>query len=80
MKARRGSFGILRDPQKADGFNNDLLALVGKADFLAFAVAVDKHSTQSKRYGPLPSHPYHIALLALMERYCGWLRKYPRRS
>jgi len=73
MKARRGPFGMLRDPAKAEGFNNDLVALVQQADFLGFAVVVDKHATQSKSYGPLPSHPYHIGLLALMERYCGWL-------
>src|SRR6266851_838572 len=28
MKARRGPFGMLRDPAKAEGFNNDLVALV----------------------------------------------------
>jgi hypothetical protein len=73
MKARRGPFAILRDSDKADAFNADLLALVGQAKFRAFAVVVDKHSTQTNRYGPLPYHPYHVALLALMERCCGWL-------
>jgi|DewCreStandDraft_2_1066082.scaffolds.fasta_scaffold00843_20 hypothetical protein len=73
MKARRGPFAILRDSSKAEEFNRDLLSLVGRAKFRAFAVVVDKHSTQTKHYGPLPYHPYHVALLVLMERYCGWL-------
>lgn len=73
MKARRGPFGILRDKEKGEEFHKDLLELVTGSQFRAIGVVVDKLETQAKRYGPLPSHPYHIGLLALMERYCGWL-------
>lgn len=73
IKARRGPFAILRDSDRADAFSRDLLSLVHQAPFRAFAVVVDKCTTHTKVYGPLPYHPYHVALLALMERYCGWL-------
>ncbi len=73
MRARRGPFAILREPDKAGAFHTDLIELVKQGNFLAIAVVVDKLNTQSKSFGPLPSHPYHIGLLAMMERYCGWL-------
>jgi hypothetical protein len=73
MIARRGPFSVLRDPAKSEAFRQDFLALIDASDIRVFGVVVDKLSTQGKRYGPLPSHPYHIGLLAMMERYCGWL-------
>jgi hypothetical protein len=73
IRARRGPFGILTDTEKAKAFDTELLGLLQETAFRAFAVVVDKHATQGKTYGPLPSHPYHIGLLAMMERYCGWL-------
>jgi hypothetical protein len=73
VKARRFPFSCLCDRAKAEAFDNDLVGLLKKSSFRAFAVLVDKATTQGKNFGPLPSHPYHIALLAMMERYCGWL-------
>ena len=73
MVAKRGPFAILRDGGKNEVFRGDFLALVDKAHFRLFAVVVDKINTQQKNYGPIPFHPYHIGLLAMMERYCGWL-------
>jgi hypothetical protein len=35
---------------------------------------IDKLSTASKHFGPIASHPYHVGLLGLLERYCGWLK------
>jgi hypothetical protein len=73
MVARRGPFSVLREMTRNEAFRRDLLELVTEARFRVFAVVVDKIGTQGKRYGPLPSHPYDIGVLAMMERYCGWL-------
>ena len=73
MVARRGPFGILRDKDKAEAFRADFLKLVDETSVRIFAVVIDKINTQPKQYGPIPFHPYHIGLLTLMERYCGWL-------
>lgn len=73
LKARSGLFSCLKDKDKAHAFDSDFIALLKSAQFRAFAVLVDKATTRGKNFGPLPSHPYHIGLLAMMERYCGWL-------
>jgi hypothetical protein len=73
MRARRGCFAILRDQGRAEAFHKDLGELIKKTNFCAFAVVIDKLTTQTKTFGPLPYHPYHVGLLALLERYCGWL-------
>ena len=39
-----------------------------------FAVVIDKLTTATRYYGPVSTHPYHIGLLAMMGRYCGWLK------
>jgi hypothetical protein len=80
MKARRGPFSILRDTEKAGLFHAELLDFVRASRFTAIAVVVDKLNTQAKHFGPVPSHPYHIGLLAMMERYCGWLNFQKRKG
>ena len=71
--ARRGPFACLKEKERASAFDSDFVALLKSAQFRAFAVLIDKATTAAKSFGPLPSHPYHIGLLAMMERYCGWL-------
>jgi hypothetical protein len=73
LSKRVGVFRVLRDPAKANAFNADLLNLLQNTQFRVFAVLVDKKNTRTKKFGLLPSHPYHIALLAMLERFCGWL-------
>jgi Protein of unknown function (DUF3800) len=73
MIAKRGPFSILRDVAKNDAFRQAFLALIDSSKFRIFAVVVDKRGTLGKTFGPLPSHPYHIGVWAMMERYCGWL-------
>ena len=71
--ARRHPFTCLTNREKRAAFDANLLAVVTDADFCAFAVLIDKATIATKQFGPLPSHPYHTGLLAMMERYCGWL-------
>lgn len=73
MVARRHPFSYLTDRAKCAAFDEDLLTVIAGADFRAFAVLIDKAAISTRNFGPLPSHPYHVGLLAMMERYCGWL-------
>ena len=80
IKAKRGPFRILKDGDRNTRFSEELLDLVQGTKFIAFAVIIDKLSTQSRYYGPISSHPYHIGLLTMLERYCGWLKFCPHKG
>lgn len=71
---KRPPFDCLQDDEKLNAFNADLLELIKSASFNAFAVVIDKYTSRGKHFAALPFDPYHVALLAMMERYCGWLR------
>ena len=71
---RRPPFDCLQDDAKSRAFNEALLGLVRQTQFVAIAVVIDKYSSQRKHYAALPFDPYHVALLAMMERYCGMLQ------
>jgi len=73
LKAKHGLFSVLRDQAKCDAFNKELLEIADKAPFRGFAVVIDKFSIAEKHFGPVGTHPYHVGILALLERYCGWL-------
>lgn len=75
---RRGPFWRLRDQVKADAFDNDLLKLVAATRFKVIAVVIDKASLQ-KEY-PTPSHPYHLGIGFMLQRYCGYLNHINRRG
>ncbi len=73
MVAKHGVFSVLIDAARNKEFCEDFISLIEDQHFRLFAVVVDKFGTQGKKYGPLPTHPYHIGVLAMMERYYGWL-------
>jgi len=69
---RRGPFGVLREAPRAEAFDEDLLALIGEADFRVVAVVIDKKALVES-YGPAAAHPYHLAMGFMLQRYCGYL-------
>ena len=69
---RRGSFGKLRDGKKTDEFNNDLIQLIQKANFSIVAVVIDKLKLYQS-HGDAASHPYHLSMGFMLQRYCGFL-------
>lgn len=73
LKARSGPFSVLADRDKCAAFNTEFLDIVSLTPYRAFAVVIDKLSIVNKHFGPVGEHPYHIGLLTLLERYCGWL-------
>jgi hypothetical protein len=68
-----GPFSVLRDDDRRAAFDADLLALIKRPLYTVVAVVLDKHSHGEARYRRL-KHPYHWALLVMLERYCGWLK------
>lgn len=67
-----GPFHVLQDPEKEQAFNSDLLDFLKNLDCILIIVVIDKkHFIET--YGKAAYHPYHFALTAIMERYCGHL-------
>jgi len=71
INKKRG-FYILQDSKKEEEFNSRLLKLLSDLDYVLFLVVMDKKS-HFEKYKQAAFHPYHYALTALMERYCGFL-------
>jgi|SRR3954453_11524696 len=69
---RRGVFRRLRNPDLNERFERELLRVVREAHFCMTSVVIDKASHRTKTYREL-FHPYHYCLVALLERYAGWL-------
>lgn len=75
---KRGPFWRLRTPALRARFDEDLLLLLGSAQFKIVAVVIDKMELQA-RY-EVPAHPYHLALGFMLQRYCGYLNHVSRRG
>ena len=69
---RRGPFWRLRDKEKEQAFNEGFLQFIREQDYRIVTVVVDK-KTHIERYGEFAYNPYHYCLIALLERYCGFL-------
>lgn len=69
---RRGPFGRLCDPHIRMAFDTDLIQLMRAADFRLVAVVIDKLKLHQS-YGDGASHPYHLGMGFLLQRYCGFL-------
>lgn len=68
-------FSVLRDSKKEKLFNDELLSILDEAKFKIIAVVIDKKS-HKRRWGDIAAHPYHYCLLALVQRYVGFLNFY----
>jgi len=75
---RRGPFWRLRDRKRAEAFDGDLLSLIEAADFKVVAVVIDKATLQQEY--PTPSHPYHLGIGFMLQRYCGYLNHINRQG
>jgi len=76
---RRGPFWRLRDPEKEKIFNEDLLQFLKQQRYCVISVVIDKNA-QVRRYSEAAYHPYHYCLIAILERYCGYLNFYNARG
>jgi hypothetical protein len=71
--SRNGAFWVLRDNQKRQNFNEDLLDFIQKHEFMIIAVVLDK-KRHLENYGIRAYEPYNHSIHLMMERYCGWLQ------
>lgn len=69
---RHGSFWRLRNADNETAFNEDFLKLLKEEDYLVISAVIDKKA-HIDRYGAAALHPYHYCLVAILERYCGFL-------
>ncbi len=76
---RSGAFSVLADDAKRGAFDTELLDLLRKAPLRVIAVAVDKCTHGRAKHRSI-TDPYHYALLAMLQRYCGWLQYAGRRG
>ena len=72
---KRGSFWRLRDAQNEKKFNNDFLNFLKGMKYKVVTVVIDKKA-HVERYQKSALHPYHYCLVAMLERYCGFLNFY----
>ncbi len=68
---KSGRFFVLQDRESLVRFNSGLLKLIADAPFTMCCVVIDKKQHQNAYQ--VPEHPYHYCLIALLERYLGWL-------
>ena len=68
----RKAFKSLRDPVARKEWDESLLGIISAAEFRVVAVVIDKMALR-KSYGDAASHPYHLGLGFLLQRYAGFL-------
>jgi hypothetical protein len=64
-------FESLRDPATCARFDDQLVELLTRSEFVLIIVTIDKLAHRRKY--TKPAHPYHYCMLAMLERYVGWL-------
>lgn len=72
---KEAHFSILKDPEKEKTFNEELLNIMSNAKFGIITVVIDKKSHR-ERWGKNAAHPYNYCLLAIVQRYVGFLNFY----
>lgn len=76
---KRGPFWRLRNSEKENLFNEDLISFLNDQSYCVISIVIDK-KVHTERYGIDAYHPYHFCLMALLERYCGYLNFYNARG
>lgn len=67
-------FECLRDPKKEREFNDDLLTVLSRLDYIVLTVSIDKLE-HVNRYSVWRHHPYHYCQEIILERYATWLNR-----
>ena len=73
----RKAFKNLREEAKRESFDAELLQVIQAADFRMVAVVIDKHELR-RSYEEAASHPYHLGLGFLLQRFVGFLNHISR--
>ena len=65
--------------EKEKAFNKELLEIFRESKYGIISVVIDK-KFHHKRWGNNAAHPYHYCLLALVQRFVGFLNRYNAKS
>ena len=68
----RKAFKNLRDHATRERFDSELLQVIQTGEFRVVAVVIDKQELR-RSYGEAASHPYHLGLGFLLQRFAGFL-------
>lgn len=71
-----GPFNVLKDSERRNAFNEDLLKALKELKYVAITVSIDKQAHQAK-YGRWQFASYHYCMTCLVERYVKWLNRFP---
>ncbi|HOC52321.1 MAG TPA: DUF3800 domain-containing protein [Caldisericia bacterium] len=69
---KHGPFHSLKRPKREKEFNEDLLLFLEEMEYTVITVVIDKKA-HIENYQHFAFHPYHYCLIAILERYCGFL-------
>lgn len=73
----RGVFKSLQDDKVKEKVDAELLEIITATNFRVVAVVIDKAAISSA-FGEAASHPYHLGLGFMMQRYAGYLNRINR--
>uniref|UniRef100_A0A7V3ZID5 DUF3800 domain-containing protein n=1 Tax=Dictyoglomus thermophilum TaxID=14 RepID=A0A7V3ZID5_DICTH len=69
----KGRFSILKEPQKREAFDRDLLQFLREMEYVIILIVMDKKAHLEK-YRDLAFHPYNFSLAIMLERYFFFLK------
>ncbi len=72
---KTGPYWRLRDSSVNAAFEDDLIDFLETHDYRLISIVIDK-AAHGRRYGRVAYHPYHYCLALIMERYCGFLKRF----
>jgi hypothetical protein len=67
-------FEALRDPQREEDFNKDLMTCLSQLRYMVLTATIDKLEHMN-RYTVWRHHAYHYCLQVIVERYAMWLNR-----
>jgi len=68
-------FTILKDPDKRQLFDQQVLVLMEEGKYRVFTVVIDKREHRAK-YTVWQFQPYHYCMTIMLERYVQWLQRF----
>jgi hypothetical protein len=71
---RNAPFDALRDPNREEAFNRDLILLLERLEYMVLTATIDKLE-HLNRYSVWHHHPYHYCQEVIFERYAMWLNR-----
>lgn len=71
---KQGHFSILQERNKEKKFNTDFLEIFKSSKYGIICVVIDKKQ-HHERWGINAAHPYHYCLLAMVQRFVGFLNR-----